>query len=221
MIPSTELLIARHGEAWCNLKQIVGGPRGCRGLTDTGRTQVRRLAEWLYKEHKHQSIDAFYTTPLRRVQESATIVAKTLDLNFVTKPDLRETDYGEADGKPWMEVVTVFGRIPNLEPDRPIAPGAETWSEYLHRSTTALRKILTYHAGQRILIIGHGETVVTAVHLLLNLPGRTRSTAGFAAYPAGVTVWKEEPISWTQPGTGRRWALVRHNDTRHLDNELT
>jgi 2,3-bisphosphoglycerate-dependent phosphoglycerate mutase len=35
-----ELLIARHGEAHCNRNQIVGGPKGCKGLTDRGRRQI-------------------------------------------------------------------------------------------------------------------------------------------------------------------------------------
>lgn len=40
----TELVLARHGEAHCNRDQIVGGPRGCRGLTDRGHRQARLLA---------------------------------------------------------------------------------------------------------------------------------------------------------------------------------
>jgi probable phosphoglycerate mutase len=217
MTPPTALLIARHGEAWCNREQIVGGPLGCRGLTDAGRAQVQSLADRLRHNHQHHPITACYTSPLPRVQESATILTTALDLEAVIEPDLRETDYGDADGKPWTEVVSAFNGLPAREPDRPIAPGAETWTTYLHRSTAALQTILNRHAGQRVLVVGHGETVTTAAHLLLNLPAETRATATFAAHPASLTIWEQQPVAWTQPDAGWRWSLVQHNDTSHID----
>lgn len=219
MTPPTTLLIARHGEAWCNREEIVGGPRGCRGLTDTGRAQVQRLADRLRREHQHRPIDALFATPLPRVRESAAIITAALDVEPVIEPGLREADYGDADGKPWTEVVAAFGGIPAHEPGRPIAPGAETWTNYLSRSMSALRAILNRHTGQRVLIIGHGETVITAAHLLLNLPTSARATVEFAAYPASLTIWEQQPLSWTQPNAGCRWALIRHNDTNHADTD--
>ncbi|MGH3924710.1 MAG: histidine phosphatase family protein [Pseudonocardiaceae bacterium] len=212
----TELMITRHGEAWCNREQVVGGPHGCRGLTDTGRDQVHRLAARLRSEHHDRPIDAVYTSPLRRVRESAAIVADAWGIDAAVEPDLREADYGDADGRPWSEVVTAFGGIPANEPDRPIAAGAETWTQYLLRSIAALRTILDRHSGQRVLIVGHGETVTTAAHLLLDLPAMTRARAAFAAHPASITVWQQQPLAWTQPDAGWRWTLVRHNDTSHM-----
>ncbi|MGH3941836.1 MAG: histidine phosphatase family protein, partial [Pseudonocardiaceae bacterium] len=45
-----ELVIVRHGLAHCNLAGVVGGPRGCTGLTDLGRAQVALLAERLCQD---------------------------------------------------------------------------------------------------------------------------------------------------------------------------
>jgi probable phosphoglycerate mutase len=209
----TELLIARHGEAWCNREQIVGGPRSCRGLTDTGRAQSHRLARKLRAIHEQRPITVLYTTPLRRVRETAAILAPALGIDAIVEPDLREADYGDADGRPWVDVVAAFDGVPASEPDRPIAAGAEAWSQYLHRSMAALRSILDRHAGQRVLIVGHGETVTTAAHLMLDLPTTTRTRAAFAAHPASLTIWEQQPLAWTRPGAGWRWTLVRHNDT--------
>ncbi len=44
---STRVVLVRHGEAVCNINGIVGGQRGCTGLTDLGRRQVTALAERL------------------------------------------------------------------------------------------------------------------------------------------------------------------------------
>lgn len=216
MSTPTELLITRHGEAHCNTEQIVGGPLGCRGLTAAGHAQVLRLAERLRREHADRPIDAVYTTPLRRARESALIVGDAIGQQPRIEPDLRETDYGDADGKAWAQVVAGFAAVPAQEHDRAIAPGAETWREYLNRSTAALNALLDRHAGRRILIVGHGETVATAAHLLLRLPITTRAHAGFAAHPASVTRWEQQPLAWARPSVGWRWTLIGHNDVSHL-----
>jgi probable phosphoglycerate mutase len=212
----TRLVLTRHGQAHCNALGIIGGPAGCTGLTSRGRYQARQLAERLHADHAGRPFDAAYTTPLRRARETAAIIAGHLGLPVTTIDDLREPDYGDADGKPWAEVVTAFGRIPALHPDQPIAPGAETWTTYLNRATAALQVILGRHAGGTVLVIGHGETVTAAAHLFLSLPASVRASAAFAVDYASITRWEQQPLAWTQPGAGWRWTLTAHNDTTHL-----
>ncbi|MGH3067697.1 MAG: histidine phosphatase family protein [Streptosporangiaceae bacterium] len=210
------LVLARHGQAHCNALGIIGGPAGCTGLTSRGRRQAGQLADRLTREHAGRPFDAAYTTPLRRARETAGIVAARLGLPVTAVDDLREPDYGDADGRPWADVVTAFGRIPALHPDEPIAPGAETWAAYLRRATAALQAILGRHPGGTVLVIGHGETVTAAAHLFLGLPASARGRAVFAADYASVTRWEQQPLAWTQPGAGWRWALTACNDTAHL-----
>jgi 2,3-bisphosphoglycerate-dependent phosphoglycerate mutase len=213
------LLIARHGEGHCNRDMFVGGPTGCTGLTDLGRHQATRLAKRLLAEHQQQPFDALYTSPLRRTRETASIVATTLNIPITTERALREQDYGPGtDGRPWAELVDQFGGIPSQEPDRPLVPDGETWTHYLRRASTALRRILTRHEGQRILVIGHGETIDASFRLFLNLTAITRGHAGFAAYPTALTRWEQHPAAWTRPDAGWRWMLCAHNDTSHLES---
>jgi probable phosphoglycerate mutase len=216
MSAPSDLLITRHGEARCNRDQFVGGTRGCTGLTDLGRHQVAQLAVRLRHEHLARPVEALYTSPLLRTQQSAAIIAESLEIDVRTEPALREQDYGDADGRPWPEVVSEFGGIPSLEPDRPLAPGAETWTQYLHRAAAALKQILGRHEGQRILIVGHGETIDASFRLLLDLPAARRTRAGFTAHPASLTRWTQQPVSWTRPDAGWRWMLQAHNDADHL-----
>jgi 2,3-bisphosphoglycerate-dependent phosphoglycerate mutase len=210
------LVLARHGQAHCNALGIIGGPAGCTGLTGNGRRQAGQLAERLSREHAGRPFDAAYTTPLPRARETAGIVASRLGLPVTAVDDLREPDYGDADGRPWAEVVAAFGLIPALHPDEPIAPGAETWAAYLRRATAALKAILSRHPGGSVLVIGHGETVTAAAHLFLGLPASARGRAAFAADYAGITQWEQQPLARTQPGAGWRWTLTACNDTAHL-----
>jgi probable phosphoglycerate mutase len=209
------LILARHGQAHCNAHGIIGGPRGCTGLTDHGRRQAKQLAA-RHADHTQQPISAAYTTPLRRARETADIITDHLGLPIAIKHDLREPDYGDADGTPWTDTVAAFGRLPAQHPDHPIAPGAETWTAYLQRATATLREILTRHTGETVLIVGHGETVTATAHLFLNLAASLRASAAFAAHYASLTRREQQPLAWTQPDAGWRWTLLTHNDTAHL-----
>lgn len=82
---------------------------------------------------------------------------------------------------------------------------------YLQRATAALMRILDSHRGQRILIVGHGETADAALHLFLRLPAASRAHAALALHHAAVSVWEQQPLVWTRPAAGLRWTLVTHN----------
>lgn len=208
----TELVIGRHGQAACNTGGVVGGERGCTGLTALGGRQTGQLADRLRNEHRERPFNAFYTTPRLRVRQSAEIVAEALGLRPAIEPDLRGPDHGDADGQPWSDVKTAFGSALQHQPDRPVAAGAETWNAYLTRATMTLEKLLTRHDGQRILIIGHGETIEAAHTLLLKLPGQSSAGFWFTSGHAAISRWQRQTSS-----NGRiTWLLDAHNDRCHL-----
>jgi probable phosphoglycerate mutase len=208
----TELMLVRHGEAVCNTTGRVGGPATCTGLTDLGRHQVRALALKLEQEHRHRSFEILYTSPRPRTIESAALLADRLGLQVAVLEELRGPDHGDADGRPWTEVKNAFGGNPQRHPDRAYADGAEPWTTYLHRACAAIGQILTRHEGQRILVAAHGETILAANTLLLELPPDLGSRAGFTVDHSAVTVWQQHVNRFGHA----TWMLARHNDTRHL-----
>lgn len=212
MAITTELVIARHGEARCNVFGIVGGERGCTGLTERGHRQARQLAARLGAAHKQNPFDAFYTTPRERVRQTADLSAEALGMTATVEPELRGLDHGDADGQRWHDIKTTFGGPPHHDPDTPCAPRAETWNQYLERAGAALQTIIHRHAGQRILIIGHGETIEAAHTLLLDPTPEARRSTGFITDHACIARWQLHVNRF-----GREvWMLAVHNDTAHL-----
>jgi 2,3-bisphosphoglycerate-dependent phosphoglycerate mutase len=212
MTVSTRLLITRHGEAACNVAGIVGGDIGCTGLTTCGREQVARLGARLAAEHGTDPFDVLYASPRLRAQQSAQILAGALRIESTIDPSLVGPDHGEADGMAWNDVKTAFAGPSQAYPHLAHAPGAETWLAYLARTFSSLTHLLDLHAGQKILIAGHGETIEAANTLLLELPAAGCSRISFTTAHASITRWERHTNRF-----GRTvWNLAGHNDSAHL-----
>jgi 2,3-bisphosphoglycerate-dependent phosphoglycerate mutase len=205
-----ELLLTRHGQARCNVTGLVGGPRTCTGLTDTGRNQVGALAARLREEHAAQPISAVYGGPRLRLLESGQIIAGTLGIPLTTEAGLDGPRHGDADGRPWTEIKAAFGGAPDTRPDQPWAAGSETWNAYLQRAASFLRILLARHHGERIVLAAHGETVIAAHVLLLRLPHAP--AVGFVTDHGSLTRWQRHRNRLGD----ERWMLAAHNDTSHL-----
>jgi probable phosphoglycerate mutase len=209
----TEVILARHGEAHCNLAGLVGGDKTCTGLTERGCQQVIRLAARLRDQHESGApIDVLYAAPRRRVRESAEILTAALGLPARVEPGLSGPRHGQADGLKWQEIKTAFGGPPQSDPGRPYGPGSETWNEYLARATACLAGLTQRHAGQRVLIAGHAETIEAAFTLMLTLPEGSCTRAGFVTDHASLTCWHMQRNRFGQ----EVWLLTAFNDTRHL-----
>ena len=68
---ASRIVLVRHGEAQCNLNHVVGGLKGCTGLTDLGRRQVAVLADRLYESGELRDATALYSSVLPRAVETA------------------------------------------------------------------------------------------------------------------------------------------------------
>lgn len=207
---TTELVFVRHGQAQCNADGLVGGPRTCTGLTNLGYTQVEQAARRLTAEHSKQPFDLVYTGPRIRLVQTGEIIGQALQIPVSTDDRLDGPVHGDADGKPWAEVKTAADGGPHAHPDQQWAADSDTWNGYLERAGTFLRDIIDQHQGQRILFAAHGETVITAHTLLLDIP--IGSPAGFTINHASITRWQRHHNRLGQT----RWMLDRHNDTEHL-----
>jgi 2,3-bisphosphoglycerate-dependent phosphoglycerate mutase len=195
----TELVLARHGEGVCNAAGLIGGERGCTGLTDHGREQSARNARCILQMHRQRPFDLLCCSPRQRVRQSAEPIAATLGLPVTVLDALRGQDFGAADGQSWLRVTRAFGGPPDWDPDRPIAAGAEPWNAYAERVLAALARLLVDQAGRRLLVVGHGKTVGLTGALLSGAADPARAAPEHVVDHGGLVHWRMVRDAGTGP----------------------
>ena len=90
--------LVRHGETAANRDRLALG-RADPPLTDRGRAQAARLAEQLVDSGGARVV----SSPLRRAQETAAVIADALGVGVETDVRLVELDYGEWDERSFSE----------------------------------------------------------------------------------------------------------------------
>jgi len=162
------LLLIRHGEVEEKYHRIFGG-RLDMNLSAAGHEQAKVLAGYL----RGKKIQAVYTSPMKRVQQTLAPYAAENPLHPVTMADLREVDFGDWTGHGWEEIQTKFGLsaydwLELLEQSR--IPNAESGAAYRSRVEACIRQIVANHDGQTVAVFCHGGIVRMLLSIILNLP---------------------------------------------------
>jgi probable phosphoglycerate mutase len=212
-MPSTRLILVRHGESVAQVEGVVGGPKTCRGLSERGRRQVEALRDrWLAAGLR---ADVLLASTLPRAVETAELLAGALGgLVPELVDDLCEILPGECDGMTWDDFEEQFrGGDYRWDPHTPVAPGGESWVQFQARASRAIGAIVEALEGRTIVAAVHGGIVDGSMVHFLGLPkdaGHVLQTEN-----ASVTEWLfVDPRSNWEPGG---WRLVRFNDHAHLE----
>lgn len=192
------LLLVRHGESICITKGIVGGHRGCTGLTDRGFAQARALRDRLAAEGF--TADVLLASTLPRARQTAEVIGEAFGLEPMCQAELCEHVPGEIDGTPWesWDRFDVVG-----EPDRPLSLGGETLNEFRSRVRDLLDRFAAEYSGRTVVAATHGGVVWASTHLLLG----TTTNAWIETEFTSITEWKLDESGWR---------LARVNDHAHL-----
>jgi len=206
---STRVVLVRHGEAVCNINGIVGGQRGCTGLTGLGRRQVVALADRLATTRELEGATALYASTLPRAIETAELLRPVVGkggLKIMQDRELSELFPGDADGLGWQEVVDRFG-VPewDTDPDMTIAPGGESWSGFLVRASDAVRTLAERHPGEQVVAAVHAGVIESTMIANLAIPLATSQRGWTRIVHASLTEWE-----WV--ASQKRWILLRFND---------
>jgi 2,3-bisphosphoglycerate-dependent phosphoglycerate mutase len=172
----TRLILVRHGEAECNVAGVVGGPRGCTGLTPRGREHAVALAERIQRSHEFDDVVGVYSSILARARETAALVARGLaPVEIREDCELCELHPGLADAMGWDEMVDAFGGPDwDLDPDQPFAPGGESWTGFYERCVSAFFRLSATHPVGPVLLFVHGGVIEQAVKLATRAEPRAR-----------------------------------------------
>jgi probable phosphoglycerate mutase len=213
---ATRIVLVRHGEATCNIEGVVGGVRGCTGLTDLGRRQVAALTARLTATGEFAGATALYASVLPRAVETAEILRPVVGdgtLRIVQDRDLSELHPGEADGLGWQEVVDRFG-VPewDTDPDMLIAPGGESWSGFVVRASSAVRELAERHPGELVVAAVHAGVIEASMIANLAIPPFTSRRGWTRIVHASLTEWE-----WVAAQS--RWILIRFNDACGVPTE--
>jgi probable phosphoglycerate mutase len=213
-MPSTRLILVRHGESVAQVEGIVGGPRACRGLSEKGRRQVEALRDrWA---RTGLQADFLLSSTLPRAIETAELLSEALGgLVPERVENLCEILPGECDGMTWDDFEEQFrGGDYRWDPHTPVAPGGESWVEFQTRVSETIGAIVERLEGRTIVAAVHGGIVDGSMVHFLGLPkdaGHVLQTMN-----ASVTEWLyvEPRDNWERGG----WRLVRFNDHAHLED---
>ena len=167
----TTLYLIRHGEVETRYHRIFGGSRIDMELSDFGRQQAGRLANWLARI----PLDAVYASPMRRVQLTWEPSRRLFPSDPVILPGLREIDFGDWTGLGWNDVESRFGMsaydwLHHLEEDR--VAGAESLGAFQERLASSLKQILEEQAGRTVAVFCHGGVIRGLLSRLLQQPLR-------------------------------------------------
>jgi probable phosphoglycerate mutase len=210
---ASRIVLVRHGEAQCNVNRVVGGVKGCTGLTALGLRQVAALADRLFESGELRQATALYSSVLPRAVETAERLRPVVGSGPAAigpvrqRCDLCELHPGECDGMEWGDVVETFG-VPdwNRDPTQPIAPGGESWSSFVVRASDAVRDVVRAHPGELVVAAVHAGVIESTMISFLQIPPEVTRRGWMSVRHASMTEWEWVPDE-------DRWILVRFNDS--------
>ncbi|HWF14576.1 MAG TPA: histidine phosphatase family protein [Acidimicrobiales bacterium] len=153
--------LVRHGESTWNASGLVQGQADGPVLTEEGRAQAQAVADAV----RSLPIRTLVTSDLARAQETAALIGQTLRLPWVHDAELRERDFGAAQGSPLAELRTEWsgirdGRVIDVGA-RP--PGGESLEELSRRVGTFFSRLAAVQHGGDVLAVTHGGFIRVAL----------------------------------------------------------
>jgi len=138
-------------------------------LSPLGMSQAEAVAAWL----KDTKLDALYASPMLRVQQTLTPLAKQRGMQPELMPGLREVDFGDWTGNRWDEVqvkfgVSAFDWLEIIESNG--IPNGESVQGIMTRVQECLLQIVNAHPHQRVAVFCHGGIIRVMIALLLEMP---------------------------------------------------
>ncbi|MCB0154382.1 MAG: histidine phosphatase family protein [Anaerolineae bacterium] len=199
------IYLVRHGQSQGNIEGRVQGLLDS-PLSERGQTEAHCLGQRLVAEIK---VDLIFTSPLKRAQDTAQILAHYLDCPLKLDDDLREYNMGPITGLTPPEIKAKYparylaferNEYPNF------LPGEEGAVVFEQRVQQGFERVLTHlEDGQSAVVVSHSGTLNACLRNWLDI--KNLNQRPFAFGNASVTVMAVNP---------RDKLLIRLNDTCHL-----
>ena len=162
-----KLLLVRHGNTKLNSAQRFWGHTDIE-LSADGTKQAEQLRDRLAVE----KIDAIYASNLSRAIATAEIIASRHRSTVITCAELKEINFGLAEGLTFDEINQRFPELAKSLADRrirPQFPGGESSVELNQRVRKFLPKLEKHTPEETILVVAHSGTLRLLICNLLGI----------------------------------------------------
>ena len=198
----TELIIVRHGETEWNVAEVFRGQIDI-DLSETGVKQAELLGGYL----STPTIEAIYSSPLKRALKTAEIIARPHKLKVNVEPDLIDLNFGRWQGLSHQEVKEQYAELYAkwiAHPEQVRMPDGETLDDVRKRVTRISHKVTEKHRGT-IILVGHRVVNKVLICALLGLDNshfwKIRQDT------CGISIFSYQ---------NGQFILTKHNDTSFL-----
>ncbi len=155
----------RHGITEFNSTRRFAGYSDVE-MSAAGYGQAEKLRDHLTDE----KIDAVYSSDLRRALVTAEVISAGHDVEIITCSELREINYGEAEGLTFAEIGRLHPELAESITNFSLQlefPGGESFEGFIARTITFVDRLNKHTQEQTILIVSHsGPLKVLVCHLL-------------------------------------------------------
>tara|TARA_A100001037_G_C15150935_1_gene639195 strand:+ start:2930 stop:3580 length:651 start_codon:yes stop_codon:yes gene_type:complete len=213
------IILIRHGQSTGNTERRFQGqskdPRF--HLTELGKQQARKLKQRFINENIAPT--HIYSSPLKRVKETAEIIADGTNITIQYSDDLQEYGLGILTGMSIEEASNNYkeSEWEQLEINEyGTVEGAETIEEKLRRAKEIINRVIREHNDEHtVFLVCHGGFLQDVIANILETPKRWRiSIKNTAIFDFSIKLdeWaKKESFK-----TNRFWQINSFNDHTHL-----
>jgi 2,3-bisphosphoglycerate-dependent phosphoglycerate mutase len=127
---------------------------------------------------------------------------------------VQELRPGEADGMPVETFRKTYGEVNFMHtPYQPMAPGGESWGQFMLRVGEALDRIVRTYEGKTIVLVCHGGVIDGSFLYFFKMSAWTLPPARFYTRNTSITHWKQLATGIDEE---KYWHLMKYNDAFHL-----
>lgn len=200
----TTIYLVRHGETNWNKERRFQGQKDV-PLNEYGRIQAKKLSEKL--NIGKSTIDAIYSSDLKRAYETAKIIAEKYNYNVRINTDLRERFFGVLEGLRLEEFKKDYPNTNFYDFDIDENLKIEPYTDFKRRIYNAILTICEDHLNGSILIVSHGAAINSFLHEISNGilgAGQTKISN------TGITTIIYDHKS-------KKWRVVEINNASHME----
>lgn len=204
----TRLIFIRHGQSEANLQNRFAGQTNV-PLTDLGKSQAKKAAEYIIK---HEKIDKIYSSDLQRAHNTAVPVSELTGIPINDVKELREICAGIWEGRLANEIEIEYEqefRTWRKDYANARLPGGESVQEVYERVVPFVKKTAKENDGLTLLFASHASPI-RAVECNSRGFGWERMSEVSFVNNSAISIFEYEPNTDTI-------TLVERNLTEHLD----